>query len=63
VRVNLEVFTHNERAQRAYARVGFYETGRHVEWVARHRREINVIEMSLERASWHPSGESSGASG
>ena len=63
VRVNLEVFTHNERAQRAYARVGFYETGRHVEWVARHRREINVIEMSLERVSWHPSAESSGAPG
>lgn len=50
--VNLEVFTHNERARRAYRRVGFRETGRHVEWVAAHEREINVIEMSLDRADW-----------
>lgn len=52
--VKLEVFTHNERARGAYARVGFRETGRHVEWVAAHRREITVIEMSLERSSWSP---------
>ncbi len=52
--VKLEVFTHNERARGAYARVGFRETGRHVEWVAAHRREITVIEMSLERSAWVP---------
>ena len=51
-KVNLEVFTHNERAQRAYLRVGFRETGRHIEWVALHQREITVIEMSLDRAAW-----------
>ena len=50
--VKLEVFTHNERARGAYARVGFRETGRHVEWVAAHQREIVVIEMILERSSW-----------
>lgn len=50
--VKLEVFTHNERARGAYSRVGFHETGRHVEWVAAHRREINVIEMSLDRSTW-----------
>lgn len=51
--VRLEVFTHNQRAQRAYLRVGFEETGRHVEWVPGHQREINVIEMSLARAKWN----------
>ena len=50
--VKLEVFTHNERARGAYARVGFRETGRHVEWVAAHRREITVIEMMIERSNW-----------
>lgn len=48
--VNLEVFGHNERARRAYRRVGFIETGRHVEWVERHHRQINVIEMALSRS-------------
>jgi len=50
--IKLEVFSHNERARRAYVRVGFREIGRHVEWVARHQREINVIEMRLDRATW-----------
>lgn len=49
VAIRLEVFTHNERALRAYQRVGFVETGRHTEWVARVRRELHVIEMRLER--------------
>lgn len=46
-RIRLEVFTHNQRAFRAYQRVGFVETGRHSEWVPRVRRELHVIEMEL----------------
>lgn len=49
-KIKLEVFTHNQRALRAYQRVGFEETGRHTEWVPRVRRELHVIEMEL-RAS------------
>lgn len=48
----LEVFAHNARARAAYARVGFEETRRHVEWVARRRRELHVIEMDLTRERW-----------
>ena len=47
--IRLEVFAHNVRAQRTYERVGFHETGRHVEWVAPHRRQLTVLEMSLHR--------------
>lgn len=47
--VRLEVFAHNIRAQRTYERVGFRETGRHVEWVAPHRRQLTVLEMALHR--------------
>jgi RimJ/RimL family protein N-acetyltransferase len=46
--IRLEVFTHNQRALRAYQRVGFVETGRHSEWVPRVRRELHVIEMELD---------------
>lgn len=48
--VNLEVFAHNERAQRSYLRVGFHETGRTVEW-ARDTR-LDVIAMKLTRDAW-----------
>lgn len=50
--VNLEVFRHNPRAQRAYARVGFKQTGHHVEWVARAHRQIEVLHMSISSAAW-----------
>jgi len=50
--VNLEVFRHNPRAQRAYARVGFQQTGQHVEWVARAHRQIEVLHMSITGAAW-----------
>ncbi len=50
--VNLEVFSHNPRAQRAYARVGFLRTGQHVEWVARAHRQIEVLHMSIARNTW-----------
>jgi RimJ/RimL family protein N-acetyltransferase len=49
--IRLEVFTHNQRALRAYQRVGFVETGRHSEWVPRVRRELHVIEMELNLSS------------
>jgi RimJ/RimL family protein N-acetyltransferase len=47
--VRLEVFQHNERALASYRRVGFRETGHHVEYVARHREQIVVIEMAIDR--------------
>lgn len=50
--VNLEVFAHNPRAQRAYARAGFHRTGQHVEWVARAQHQIEVIHMSIARPEW-----------
>lgn len=50
--VRLEVFAHNLRARRAYARVGFRETGQQVEWVPRRRRQLHVIGMELNRERW-----------
>jgi len=50
--VNLEVFAHNPRAQRAYARAGFQRTGHHVEWVAGARRQIDVLHMSVRGSDW-----------
>jgi RimJ/RimL family protein N-acetyltransferase len=47
--IKLEVFRHNDRAARAYRRVGFEETGEHIEWVGRERWELHVIEMELSR--------------
>jgi RimJ/RimL family protein N-acetyltransferase len=47
--VKLEVFSTNERAVRAYRRVGFQQTGEHREWVGRDRFELHVLEMSLYR--------------
>lgn len=47
--VQLEVFSHNERAQRAYARVGFHVTGEHNEWIPGKQFELHVIEMAIER--------------
>lgn len=51
-RVNLEVFTHNPRARRAYEKVGFRQTGQHSEWVAALQRRIDIIEMAFDRPSW-----------
>lgn len=50
--VRLEVFAHNLRAQGAYKRVGFRQTGRHVEWVAVHRRQLDVLELAISRDGW-----------
>lgn len=52
--VRLEVFSHNPRAIAAYARVGFVQTGEHVEWVTRRRMELRVVEMSLSRDDFEP---------
>jgi len=50
--VRLEVFQHNPRAIAAYRRVGFEETGSHIEWVGPERRELHVLEMALSRERW-----------
>ncbi|MGB3327599.1 MAG: GNAT family protein [Thermomicrobiales bacterium] len=47
-RIRLEVFAHNERARRAYRRVGFHETGHHTEWVEPFQRQLEVVEMALD---------------
>lgn len=50
--VRLEVFRHNARAVAAYRRVGFRETGSHVEYVGRERFELHVVEMALDRTDY-----------
>jgi len=50
--VRLEVFRHNPRAIAAYQRVGFQQTGEHVEFVGSPRTELHVIEMALDRAEF-----------
>ena len=54
--IRLEVFNHNLRAIAAYAKVGFEVTGEHVEWVARRKTELRVIEMRLSRDAFLGSG-------
>lgn len=46
-RFRLEVFAHNERARRAYARVGFRQYDRYEERVPRKRRTLDIIAMEL----------------
>lgn len=50
--VRLEVFRHNARAMAAYKRVGFRETGSHIEFVGRERFELHVVEMALDRTDY-----------
>lgn len=45
--VRLEVFGHNERALKAYERVGFRVTGEHSEWVPRRQVNLHVVEMAV----------------
>jgi RimJ/RimL family protein N-acetyltransferase len=64
--VRLEVFRQNARALAAYRRVGFRETGSHVEFVGRERFELHVIEMALNRDDYYllrETGEDSSESG
>jgi RimJ/RimL family protein N-acetyltransferase len=58
--VRLEVFQHNSRAIAAYRRVGFRETGSHVEFVGRERFELHVIEMALDRDDYFQLAEAEG---
>jgi RimJ/RimL family protein N-acetyltransferase len=63
--VRLEVFRHNERAIAVYERIGFRETGAHVEWVGPARYELHVVEMVLERDHFfalQPGGKDDGSS-
>lgn len=55
--VKLEVFQHNQRAMRAYRRVGFRQTGEHVEFVGRERFELHVVEMRLHRSEFGVAGD------
>ena len=47
--VRLEVFAYNERAIRAYERVGFEKSGEHIEFPALEADELHVLEMRLTR--------------
>jgi RimJ/RimL family protein N-acetyltransferase len=50
--INLEVFDYNERAQAAYARVGFRQVGEHTEWPELGGHGLHVIEMRLRKAEF-----------
>lgn len=58
--VRLEVFRHNERAIRAYQRVGFQVTGEHTEWVPRKKTELKVMEMRLTRETYFAATDEGG---
>jgi RimJ/RimL family protein N-acetyltransferase len=51
-RVQLEVFSYNERAFHAYERVGFRKTGEHIEWPGPGEGELHVLEMQIEREAF-----------
>lgn len=51
--VNLEVFDYNERAIRAYARVGFVQRGEHIEWPEVGADDLRVLEMRIDRESFY----------
>jgi RimJ/RimL family protein N-acetyltransferase len=55
--VRLEVFRHNARALAAYHRVGFRDTGSHIEFVGRDRFELHVLEMALDRDGYYLVGQ------
>ena len=49
LQVRLEVFRHNERAIATYERVGFQETGSHIEFVRNRGIDLHVREMALQK--------------
>lgn len=51
--VNLEVFDYNERAIGAYQRVGFRQTGEHIEWPEPGGKDLRVLKMQIDRASFY----------
>lgn len=53
-RFRLEVFAHNERARRAYARVGFRQYDRYEERVPGNRRTLDIIAMELRPEALAP---------
>jgi RimJ/RimL family protein N-acetyltransferase len=55
--VNLEVFDYNERAIRAYERVGFERVGEHIEWPEPGFRDLRVLEMRLHRDRFKAIGQ------
>jgi RimJ/RimL family protein N-acetyltransferase len=57
--VRLEVFRHNKRAIAAYERVGFHQTGAHVEYVGRERWELHVIEMAISPEEFYAADQQS----
>ena len=54
--VRLEVFAHNPRAIATYRRVGFRETGEHVEHVRDRGVDLHVRAMVLDRAEYDQLG-------
>jgi RimJ/RimL family protein N-acetyltransferase len=50
--VKLEVFDYNERAIATYERVGFIQSGEHVEWPEVGGTDLRVIEMQLSRSAF-----------
>ena len=54
--IRLEVFEHNDRARATYRRVGFRETGSHVEQVRSRGIELHVREMILDRVDYERLG-------
>ena len=50
--IRLEVFDHNARAISTYDRVGFRQTGAHVEFVRSRGIDLHVREMRLDRADY-----------
>jgi RimJ/RimL family protein N-acetyltransferase len=51
--VNLEVFEYNERAIRAYQRVGFRKVGEHIEWPEPGGADLHVLEMQIDRERFY----------
>ncbi len=51
--VNLEVFDYNERAIKAYSRVGFVQRGEHIEWPELGAPELHVLEMQIDRDTFY----------
>lgn len=54
--VRLEVFEHNHRAIATYRRVGFRETGTHVEHVRQRGIDLHIREMVLDKVDYERLG-------
>lgn len=56
LQVRLEVFQHNDRAIATYERVGFRETGAHVEFIRNRGIDLHVREMALQKDDYDARG-------